>query len=207
MRRFPITVDPPAVPALGALGPRGSGRRALSPRVLSPRVLSPRALSPRALSLSVLCLGVLSLGSLTGCSSSSGATAGPTFVTASAGPSAGPAADDAALSKDTEAICAQASRTATSFGKTFVTDLSARSAAKSQGAQAKAAAEQQLTRDVQSYSGALASMAKLADDAKLKKALRQMSKEVTKLTGDLSKISPTTVSKMTANLDKACGKG
>lgn len=160
-----------------------------------------------AVTVPLAALALTALSGVAACSSSSGAQSNPTPAVTATRPSADPAAADAALSKDTKAICAQASRTATSFGSTFVADLKAQSDAKSQGAQARTEAKQRLTQDVESYSGALSSMGHLADDAKLKKALQQMSKEVIKLKGDLSKISPTAVSKLTTNLDKACGKG
>jgi hypothetical protein len=60
---------------------------------------------------------------------------------------------------------------------------------------------------VQNYSFALADMAKLTEDAALKKALNAMSKQVTALKGDITKINADKMSALSATLDKACGKG
>jgi hypothetical protein len=117
------------------------------------------------------------------------------------------ASADAALGGNTKAICDQAARTSTGFGETFVADLKLQIDATSKGAAAKTQADQKIARDVQNYSYALADMAKLTTDPALKKALTSMSKQVTALKGDVSKIDPEKMSELTAGLDKACGKG
>ncbi|SNY35524.1 hypothetical protein [Paractinoplanes atraurantiacus] len=117
------------------------------------------------------------------------------------------ASADAALGGDTEAICAQAGRVSTAFGETFIADLKLQIDAASQGATAKQQADQKIERDVTSYSYALADMAKLTTDPALKKALTDMSKQVTALKGDLTKINAEKMSQITGTLDKACGKG
>jgi hypothetical protein len=117
------------------------------------------------------------------------------------------ASADKALSGNTKAICDQASRTSTSFGQTFIADLQMQIDAASQGAAAKAQAQEKIDRDVASFSSALAGMAKLADDKALKAALTQMSKQVQAFKGDVTKINAEKMSAITATLDKACGKG
>jgi len=145
-----------------------------------------------------------------GCSASDGgaATAGPTPNTARSAvdPSVAAAADKA-LSGNTKAICDQAARTTTSFGQTFLADLQLQINAASQGAAAKAQAQEKIDRDVASFSSALAGMAKLADDKALKAALTQMSKQVQAFKGDVSKINADKMSALSATLDKACGRG
>jgi hypothetical protein len=126
-------------------------------------------------------------------------------TTSSVDPSAAAAAD-AALSGNTKAICAQAARTSTTFGETFIADLRLQIDAATQGAQPKAQAEQKIDQDVESYSSALADMARLTTDPALKKALTEMSKQVTALKGDISKFNADRMSALTATLDKACGK-
>jgi hypothetical protein len=116
------------------------------------------------------------------------------------------ASADAALSGNTKAICDQAARAGTGFGDTFVEDMQLRSDAASRGAAAKAQAKQKLDRDVQNYSFALADMAELTSDAGLKKALTQMSKQVTVLKKDVTKINAEKLAGLSATLDKACGK-
>ena len=117
------------------------------------------------------------------------------------------ASADAALSGNTKAICEQAARTSTSFGKTFVADLKMQIDAAAKGGEAKTEVTRKITRDVQSYSYALGEMAKLTDDKTLKSTLTGMSKEVTALKGDITKIDAEKMSELTATLDKACGKG
>ena len=117
------------------------------------------------------------------------------------------ASADKALSGNTKAICDQAERTSTSFGQTFIADLQMQIDAASQGAAAKAQAQEKIDRDVSSYSSALAGMAKLADDKALKAALTQMSKQVNALKGDVTKINAEKMSVITGTLDKACGRG
>ncbi|GAA0475011.1 hypothetical protein Ade02nite_40980 [Paractinoplanes deccanensis] len=117
------------------------------------------------------------------------------------------ASADAALSGDTEAICAQAARVNSDFGKTFIADLKLQIDAASKGGAAKQQADQKIARDVSNYSYALADMAKLTTDPVLKKALTDMSQQVTALKGDLTKINAEKMSQLTGTLDKACGKG
>ena len=117
------------------------------------------------------------------------------------------ASADAALSGNTKAICNQATRTGAAFGQTFIADLKVQLDAASKGEQAKAEAKQKIEQDVSNYSYALADMAKLTHDASLKAALTRMSKQVTALKGDVTKINATKMSAVTATLDKACGKG
>ena len=140
------------------------------------------------------------------------ATAGPTPNTGVSAVAPAPvdpsvaASADKALSGNTKAICEQAQRTSTSFGQKFIADLQAQISAASQGPEAKAAAQEQIARDVSSFSSALAGMAHLADDKALKTALTAMSKQVTTLKGDVSKINPEKMSELTSTLDKACGR-
>ncbi|MEV6306727.1 hypothetical protein AB0M02_45530 [Actinoplanes sp. NPDC051861] len=140
----------------------------------------------------------------------SSATAAPAEAgtTPAADTPAGPdaAAGDAALSKDTDAICEQASRTSTSFGKTFTEDYRLLIEAASQGGQAETEAKQKASRDVENFSFALLDMSKLAADPEVKKALATMGAQVTALKGDLSKIDDKKLAKLQATLDKACGK-
>ena len=146
------------------------------------------------------------------------AIAGPTPVTSVSPPAPGGAVPtgvdpsvaakaDAALSGNTKAICAQADRVSTSFGETFIADLKVKIDSASQGTAAKAAAEDKIARDVQNFSVALAGMAQLSDDAKLKKALTDMSKQVTALKGDVTKLNADKMSELSGTLDRACGKG
>lgn len=139
-----------------------------------------------------------------GVTGAAGATG--TVTTAPVDPAVAASAD-AALSGNTKAICAQAARTSTTFGQAFIADLRLQIDAASKGAEAKTQAEQKITRDVQNYSYALADMAKLTTDPALKTALTQMSKQVTALKGDLTKINSDKMSALTATLDGACGKG
>jgi hypothetical protein len=121
--------------------------------------------------------------------------------------SAGSTAADAALSQDSKAICAQADRTSTTFGDTFIADLKLQLDAKNKDAQARSEAKQKISQDVSNYSYALADMSKLASEAKLKTALKQMSDQVTAFSGDLSKINADKMSQLSDTLDQACGKG
>ena len=150
-----------------------------------------------------------------GCSASDGdaaANAGPTPNTAgsaaraSVDPSVAAAADKA-LSGNTKAICDQAARTTTSFGQTFLADLQLQINAASQGAAAKAQAQEKIDRDVSNFSSALSGMAGLADNKALKSALSQMGKQVKAFKGDVSKINADKMSALSATLDKACGRG
>jgi len=150
---------------------------------------------------------LLCVAACTDKSASTGAT--PSWnagATRSADPRAAVSAD-AALSGNTKAICDQATRTGASFGQTFINDLKLQIDAAGKTAQARAEAKQKIEQDVSNYSYALADMAKLAHNAPLKSALARMSKQVTALKGDVTKINATKMSAVTATLDKACGKG
>ncbi len=140
------------------------------------------------------------------CSSGDPAPASAPATVPSVDPQAAASAD-AALSQDSKAICAQADRTGTTFGDTFIADLKLQLDAKNKGAQAKAEAKQKISQDVSNYSYALADMSKLASDAKLKSALKQMSDQVTAFAGDVSKINADQMSRLSDTLDQACGKG
>jgi hypothetical protein len=155
---------------------------------------------------------------LAGCSAAgddAATTAGPTPNTGGGASAVAPApvdpsvaaSADKALSGNTKAICEQAERTSTGFGQAFIADLQMQIDAASQGAAAKAQAQEKIDRDVSSYSSALAGMAKLADDKALKAALTQMSKQVNALKGDVTKINAEKMSVITGTLDKACGRG
>jgi hypothetical protein len=137
-----------------------------------------------------------------------GAAASATGATSTAPVDPGAAASaDAALSGNTKAICAQAARAGTAFGQTFLADLRLQIDTTTKGGPSKSQAQEKIARDVANYSYALADMAKLTTDPALKKALTQMSKQVTALKGDVTKINATRMSALTATLDKACGKG
>ncbi|WP_430782228.1 hypothetical protein [Actinoplanes sp. G11-F43] len=114
---------------------------------------------------------------------------------------------DAALSEDTEAICAQAGRTSASFGKTVAEDSRLLAQAAGEGAEAKARAREKATRDVENFSFALLDMSKLAGDPAVKKALATMGAQVTALKGDVTKIDDKKLAQLKSTLDKACGRG
>ncbi|MFC7532082.1 hypothetical protein [Actinoplanes sp. GCM10030250] len=116
------------------------------------------------------------------------------------------AAGDAALAKDTDAICEQASRTSVAFGKTFKEDYRLLKKASAQGGQAETEAEQKASRDVENFAFALLDMSKLASDPKVKKALGTMGAQVTALKGDLDKINDKKLAGLRGTLDKACGQ-
>ncbi|NMO57232.1 hypothetical protein HH310_39425 [Actinoplanes sp. TBRC 11911] len=145
------------------------------------------------------------LGALAGCTSGGVAAPPARPAPAPADPSAAASADRA-LTGDTQAICDQAARTGAGFGEMFIDDLQLRVDSAAQGDQAKAQAQQKITRDVQNYSVALADMAALTTDAALKQALSRMSKEVTALKGDVTKIDSSKLADLAAMLDRACGK-
>jgi hypothetical protein len=139
-----------------------------------------------------------------------GAAACTDKATPATAPSADPrvaASADAALSADSKAICAQADRTGKTFGDAFIADLKIQLDAKSKGAQAQAEAQRKISQDVSNYSYALADMSKLASDATLKSALKDMSGQVTAFSGTVAKINADKMSELSDTLDKACGKG
>jgi hypothetical protein len=138
------------------------------------------------------------------------ATAAGTAAPGAAVPTADPsvaASGDKALSANTKAICAQADRTTKNFGQTFLADLKVQIDAASQGAEAKAEAQQKIDRDVQSFSAALQNMGTLTADPQLKNALTAMGKQVTALKGDLTAFNAEKMGSLTSTLEKACGKG
>ncbi len=162
----------------------------------------------RHLATAAVLSGVLCAAACSGGSASPGAT--PALGTASGSSWVDPsvaASADAALSGNTKAICEQAARTGTAFGKTFLADLQLQADAAGKGAQGGADAKQKIEQDVSNYSYALADMAKLAHNAALKAALKRMSQQVIVLKGDVTKINASKVSAVSATLDKACGKG
>ncbi|GIF37351.1 hypothetical protein [Actinoplanes xinjiangensis] len=114
---------------------------------------------------------------------------------------------DTALSEDTEAICAQASRTSNEFGKTFAEDYQLLIRAAAEGKEAKAKAQEKVTRDLQNFSFALLDMSKLAADPAVKKALGTMGAQVTALKGDVTKVDEKKLADLHTVLDKACGRG
>ena len=161
----------------------------------------------RHLAAAALLGALLCAAACSGRPASTGAT--PSWnagATRSVDPSAAASAD-AALSGNTKAICDQATRTGDAFGRTFLADLKLQIDAEGKSEQANAEAKQKIEQDVSNYSYALAGMARLAHDAPLKAALTRMSKQVTELKGDVTKINATKMSAVTATLDKACGKG
>ncbi|GAA2690996.1 hypothetical protein [Actinoplanes palleronii] len=135
-----------------------------------------------------------------------GSADGSAAPAVSAPTAAAGAAGDAALSKDTDAICAQAARTSTSFGTNFAADYQVLRAAGKQGAEAKSRAAEKVDRTVDGYAFALLDMSKLAADPTVKKALAAMGAQVTALKSDLGKIDDEKLSELHAKLDKACGK-
>ncbi|MEU4423125.1 hypothetical protein AB0F81_21070 [Actinoplanes sp. NPDC024001] len=122
-------------------------------------------------------------------------------------PAGDAAAGDAALAGNSEAICAQATRTSNNFGTTFAADYQLLIEASGKDAQAKSQAEQKVKRDVENFSFALLDMSKLASEPQLKKALATMGAKVTALKGDLDRIDDKRLAALQATLDKACGRG
>jgi hypothetical protein len=114
---------------------------------------------------------------------------------------------DTALSEDTEAICAQASRTSNEFGKTFAEDYQLLIKAAAESQEAKAKAQEKVSRDLENFSFALLDMSKLAADPTVKKALSAMGAQVTALKGDVSKVDEKKLADLHGVLDKACGRG
>ena len=153
----------------------------------------------------------------TAASAATTATTDPQSTAATGEPSAAPGAagrqsaattekpTDTALAEDTEAICAQASRTSSGFGKTLAENKQLLTRA--EGPQEKAKAQEKVTRDLQSFSYALLDMSKLASDAEVKKALAAMGAQVTAFEGDVSRIDDRKLADLHGVLDKACGRG
>jgi hypothetical protein len=114
---------------------------------------------------------------------------------------------DTALSEDTEAICAQAGRTSTDFGKTFAEDYQLLIKAAAESEESKARAQEKVTRDLDNFSFALLDMSELAADPGVKKALSAMGGQVKALKGDVSKVDEKKLTELHAMLDTACGRG
>ncbi|MEU4626077.1 hypothetical protein AB0G04_39635 [Actinoplanes sp. NPDC023801] len=150
---------------------------------------------------------------LTGCSGgdepAAPAAPGPAAAVAGEAAAASQQAEkptDTALSEDTEAICAQASRTSNEFGKTFAEDYQLLIKAAAEGKESKARAQQKVTRDLENFSFALLDMSKLVADPAVKKALSTMGAQVTALKGDISKVDDKKLARLHSVLDKACGR-
>jgi hypothetical protein len=127
--------------------------------------------------------------------------------TASTGASTGPNAGDVALAGNTDAICNQASKVAGNAAATYATNKKILvDAEKAKDKDLAQKAEAKAVRDVQGWAYALDDMSKLVADKTVKKALSDMSKDVVKLKGDVTKINDATFSKLSGKLDKACGK-
>ena len=131
----------------------------------------------------------------------------PAASASSAAGSTSPEKGDAALAGNSEAICTQANRVSSQAAATFAEDLkvlveasTAKDSARLQKAKAKT------DRDVQSWAYALKDMSGLASEANLKKALADMSTQVTAFKGDVQKIDEAKLAKLHETLDKACGK-
>jgi len=140
-----------------------------------------------------------------------GAPSAPATSAAAGADAAGRAAAsgkaaDRALSGNTAAICAQAGRVTTQFGKTFAEDVRLLIDASSKSDPAAAdQAKKKTSRDVASYSFALGDMSKLAGDARVAKALGEMSRQVNALKGDVRKLDETKLADLSDRLDEACG--
>jgi hypothetical protein len=151
-----------------------------------------------------------------GCSTEPAATGAPTPAVvpatpaaptgASTGASAGPNAGDVALAGNTPAICSQAAKVSGQAAATFAADLKQlvdASTAKDKNLAATAKAKVQ--HDVEGWSYALGDLANLVADAKVKKALGDMSAAIGKLKGDVEKIDEATLTSLRQQLDQACG--
>jgi hypothetical protein len=113
---------------------------------------------------------------------------------------------DKALTGDTKAICEQANRVSAQFAATFAQDIKLLIDASSESDPAAAdQAKQKTSRDVQNYAFALSDMAKLADDAEVKQALGEMSRQVGSLRGDVRKLDDKKLASINGALDEACG--
>jgi hypothetical protein len=133
--------------------------------------------------------------------------AAPAPSASSAAGSTAPDKGDAALSGNSEAICAQANRVSSQAAATYAADLKALvEASTAKDPVVLQRAKEQTDRDVQSWAYALRDMSGLASDANLKKALADMSTQVTAFKGDVQKIDEAKLVKLHETLDKACGK-
>jgi hypothetical protein len=122
-------------------------------------------------------------------------------------PAAGPSAGDAALAGNTDAICDQAAKTGGEFAATFAQDLKLLIDAESAQDNAQAAkVKAKTSRDVDNYAFALADMSKLAADPALKRALADMSQQVSVLKGDVRKLDAKKLAALRTTLDSACRK-
>ena len=128
-----------------------------------------------------------------------GASAGAGAASANAG--------DVALAGNTDAICKQATKVSGRAAATFATNMKLlveASTAKSKDDAQQARAR--TVRDVQNWSFALADLSKLVADKTVKRALADMSKQVTRLQGDVEKIDDAKLANLREQLDKACGR-
>jgi hypothetical protein len=140
-------------------------------------------------------------------SAAAAASSTPAPSGSAAAGSTAPAKGDAALSGNSEAICAQANRVSSQAAATYAADLkSLLEASAGKDPADLQRAKEQTERDVQSWAYALKDMSKLASDVNLKKALADMSRQVTAFRGDVEKIDEAKLVKLHETLDKACGK-
>ncbi|GAA1607050.1 hypothetical protein [Actinoplanes couchii] len=130
---------------------------------------------------------------------------GPGTSAAAAAEERTEAPTDAGLSADTEAICAQAGRSADGFEKTLAEDRELLAQVAGESAEAKARAKEKAARDVANFSYALLDMSELAGDPGLKKALAAMGAEVKGL--DIAGLGGKRLQSLRSTLDKACGRG
>lgn len=147
---------------------------------------------------------------LSGCSGAGDPAAeagGPTVEgVAAAASQQGEKPADTALAEDTGAICAQAGRTSTEFGKTLAEDRQLLVKAAAESKESKVKAQEKVTRDLENFSFALLDMSKLAADPSVKSALGAMGDRIAALKGDIAKIDEKTLTEMHSVLDKACGR-
>jgi hypothetical protein len=160
-----------------------------------------------------LAAGALTAVLLLGAGCSAGGDTGGGVAPSAAGnagtglPAAGPSAGDAALAGNTDAICDQAAKTGGEFAATFAQDLKLLIDAESAQDNAQAAkVKAKTSRDVDNYAFALADMSKLAADPALKRALADMSQQVSVLKGDVRKLDAKKLAALRTTLDSACRK-
>jgi hypothetical protein len=160
-----------------------------------------------------LAAGALTAVLLLGAGCSAGGDTGGGVAPSAAGnagtglPAVGPSAGDAALAGNTDAICDQAAKTGGEFAATFAQDLKLLIDAESAQDNAQAAkVKAKTSRDVDNYAFALADMSKLAADPALKRALADMSQQVSVLKGDVRKLDAKKLAALRTTLDSACRK-
>jgi hypothetical protein len=127
---------------------------------------------------------------------------------ASAGASAGvPDPGDVALAGNTAAICEQATKvTAQAVRQYTQNKKNLTDAATAKDADLVAKAKAQAERDVQNWSFALKDLSGLVADTTVKKALAEVSTQITKFDADIQKISSKSFASVQAKVAKACGK-